>query len=100
MMACGPRRIATCTLKTLKEKLLEKNIDVSMRTVLSLRPFFITFATEKEMALCLCKIYLNARLLFEHLMCQAKKNKNMTTESITEFFMFNCQCLKSESRYF
>ena len=24
----------------------------------------------------------------------------MTTESITEFFMFNCQCLKSESGYF
>ena len=100
MMVCGPRRIATCTLKTLKEKLLEKNIGVSIGTVLSLRPFFITFATEKEMVLCLYKICLNARLLFEPLMCQAKKDKNITTESITEFFMFNCQCLKSESGYF
>ena len=100
MMVCGPRRIATCTLKTLKEKFLEKNIGVSMVTVLSLRPFFITFATEKRMALCLCNICLNAWLLFEPLMCQAKKDKNMTIEYITEFFIFNCQCLKSESRYF
>ena len=100
MMVCGPRRIASSTQKTLKEKLLEKNIGVSMGTVLSLRPFFITFVTEKQMALCLCKICLNARLLFEPLMCQAKKDKNMTTESITEFFAFNCQCLKSETGYF
>ena len=99
-MVCGPRRIATFTLKTLKEKFIEKNIGVSMGTVLSLRPFSTTFATKKEMALCLCKICLNTRPLFEPLMCQAKKDKNMTTESITEFFMFNCQCLKSESGYF
>ena len=100
MMVCGPRMIATCTLETLKEKLQEKNIGVSMGTILSLRPFFITLAIEKEMVLCLCKICLNAWLLFKPLMCQAKKDKNMTTDSITKFFIFNCQCLKSESGYF
>ena len=60
MMVCGPRRMVTCTLKTSKEKPLEKNIGVSIGTVLSLRPFFITFATETEMALCLYKICLKA----------------------------------------
>ena len=43
----------------MKEKLAENNIDVSFGTILSLRQFFITFATEEEMALCLCKISLN-----------------------------------------
>ena len=42
-----------CALKLMKEKLSENNIDISFGTILSLRPFFITFATEKEMALCL-----------------------------------------------
>ena len=99
-MVSGPRRIAACTLKTMKKKLLEKNIGVSVGTVLSLRPFFITFAIEKEMVLCLCKICFNAWFVFEPLMCQAKKDKNMTTESITEFLMFNCQCLKPERECF
>ena len=73
VIIAGPRRIATCTLKAIKEKLSENNIDVSFGTILSLRPFFITFATEKEMALCLCKIFLNARP-------QAKKDQNVVTD--------------------
>ena len=62
-----------CALKLMKEKLSENNIDISFGTILSLRPFFITFATEKEMALCVGKICLDVRLLFDSLVAQAKK---------------------------
>ena len=84
----------------MKEKLSENNTDISFGTILSLRPFFITFATEKDMALCVCKICLNVRLLFDPLVAQAKKNKNFVTDSITKFFMHNCKCHKSENGYY
>ena len=86
-------------LKLRKEKLSENNNDISFGTILSLRPFFITFATEKEMALCLCKICLNARLLFDPLVAQAKKDQNDVTDSITKFFMHNCKCPILENGY-
>ena len=76
----------------MKEKLSENNIDIRFGTVSSLRPFFITFATEKEMALCLCKICLNVRLLFDPLVAQAKKDQNDVNDSITKLFMHNCKC--------
>ena len=49
------------------------------------------------MALCLCKICLNARLLFDPLVAQAKKDQNDVTDSITKIFMHNCKCPKSEN---
>ena len=52
------------------------------------------------MALCLCKIYLNARLLFDPLVAQAKKAQNDVTDPITKLFMHNCKCPKSENGYY
>ena len=93
-------RISTCTLKLMKEKLSENNNDVSFGRILSLRPFFITFATEKIIALCLCKICFNARLLFDPLVAQAIKDQNDVSDSITKFFMHNYKCPKSENGYY
>ena len=93
-------RISTCTLKLMKEKLSENNNDVSFGRILSLRPFFITFATEKIIALCLCKICFNARLLFDPLVAQAIKDQNDVSDSITNFFMHNYKCPKSENGYY
>ena len=99
-MVSVSRKVATCTISTIQDKLSKEEINVSVGTTLSLRPFFISFATEKEMALCLCKICLNAKLLFEPLIMQAKKDQYDVTESISEFFMYNCNCPKSENGYY
>ena len=69
----------------------------SYSTVTLLRPFFVTHATEKEIALCLCKLCLNTRLLFEPLMTQAKKDNDKT---IAEFFMSSCECPRTANGYY
>ena len=94
------RRICTSTVRTIQQKLSEKNIDVSIGSVLNLRPFFITYASEKEMSLCMCKLCLNARLMFDPLMAKAKKDGDETFESITHFFSNEVQCPKSVNGYF
>ena len=65
-----------------------------------MQPFFVTHATEKEIALCLCKLCLNTWLLFEPLMVQPKKDNDKTTDSITEFFMDSCDCPKTSNGYY
>ena len=77
-----------------KNSTSENSIGIGFGTILSLRLFLITFATQKEMALHLFKIWLNARLLFYLLVAQAKKDKNDVTDSISKFFMHNCKCPK------
>ena len=47
------------------EKAFGKGLAVSLGKVLSLWPFLITYPTEKKISSCLCKMCLNARLLFE-----------------------------------
>ena len=78
--------VSTCTNNAIRNKLMEKGITVSYGTVLALKPFFVTAATEKEIALCLCKLCLNTRMLFEPLMTQAKKDGDNEYKSITDFF--------------
>ena len=51
----------------------------------SLHPFFISYATDKEMALCMCKICLNARLLDNVLMVQAKTDGDDSNNLIAHF---------------
>ena len=80
--------VLTCTVRTIQKKLLEKGLAISLGKVLSLWPFFITYPTEKEVSLCLCKMCLNAGLLFEPIKAQAKKDGNVCPDSITEYFVF------------
>ena len=92
--------LATLTVRAIQEKLRFNNIDVSIGTVISLKPFFVNYATEKEMALCLCKICLNTRLLFEAVMKERKKQCGLPFSSISKFFMTDCECEQSLNGYF
>ena len=79
--------IATLTVHAIQEKLRFNNIDVSIGTIISLKPFFVNYAAEKEMALCLCKICLNTRLLFKAVMKEEKKQGGVPFSSISKFLM-------------
>ena len=80
------RRVATCTVRAMKAKLESENCKISYSCVLFLKPFFITYPTDKELALCLCQLCLNTRLLLETLVAQGKKGGDSVPESVTEFF--------------
>ena len=74
--------IFTSTVRSLHHKLAEKGINVSIGSVLNSKPFFITYASAKEMAPCLCKICLNTKFLFGPLMSRAKKDGDEAFDSI------------------
>ena len=50
------RMVITYTVRSILQQLTEQSVAASYSAVLFLHPFFITFATEKEIALCLCKL--------------------------------------------
>jgi len=79
------RRVITCTVRGLQQKLKEKfRIEV-------LKPFYLTCATEKEIILCMCKLCLNTRLLFN----AVKTDIDDESSSISSFFMSHSTCSKS-----
>ena len=80
------RMILTATIRELQDKLLKNDISVSIGSILSLKPFFITYATEKEIALCLCKLCLNAKMMYDALISKAKKEGDTMPASISEFY--------------
>ena len=93
--------VITTIVKVLQEKLVEKGIDVSMGKIVSLRPFFITYPTNKEIALCLCKMCLNARMMYEVLVKQAEEDGDeVDPTSLTNFFISSCTCPKSPNGYY
>ena len=96
------RRVLTCTVRSIHEKFEEKGIKTSIGKVFSLNPFFLKYATDKEMALCLCKLCLNVKMLSEPLLNQAKRDNDTipSNSSISEVFMFNCKCDKGENGYY
>ena len=59
--------LATCTIRSFIERLSNEDIAVSYGTVISMWSLFVTYATEKEIALCLCKLCLNTRLWLKNL---------------------------------
>ena len=65
--------VATCTVRSILQQVSQQCITVSYGIALSLCPLFIPFSAEKEIELCLCKVSLNTRMLFEPLMVQAKR---------------------------
>ena len=48
--------VITCTVRSILQQLTEQGVTASYGAVLSLHPFFMTFTTEKEIALHLCKL--------------------------------------------
>ena len=83
-----------CTVRALSEKLKDDGISESLSKVLNLRPFFVTYPSDKEISLCLCKLCLNVKLLFESLKGQTKKDNEELGNSISEFLMDSCSCNK------
>ena len=75
--------ILTAIIRELQDKLLKNDINVSIGKILSLKPFFILYATEKEMALrlwCFCKLCFNAKM-----MCNASKKEGDTMPASISF---------------
>ena len=58
------RMVVTCPVRSIQRKVAEKDYTVSLGKVLSLRLIFVTYPTEKELSLCICKLCLNSKLLF------------------------------------
>ena len=54
---------------------------------MALIPFFINYATEREVTLCLCKLCPNTRLLFDSIMSEERKLSGEIFKSVTEFFI-------------
>ena len=94
------RMIVMSTVRSIKMKLVDKDIQVSYGSILNLRPFFVTYATEKELSLCMCKLCLNVRLLFEPQMARAKKEGDEPFDSVSLFLMHECICSKPENGYY
>ena len=60
------RMIFTSTVRGIQKKLADKGLNVSIGSIMKFKTFFITYATEKEMALCLCKICINVKFFLNH----------------------------------
>ena len=65
--------ILAATIRELQDKLLKNDINVYIGKMASIKPFFIMYATEKEMTLCICKLCLNAKMIYDALTSKAKK---------------------------
>ena len=86
--------VLTGTVHDIQKKLFDKGHSVSLGKVVGLKPFFITYPTDKEVALFLCKLCLNVRSIMEPLMKKAKENGDDVFESSSKFFMSSLDCDK------
>ena len=77
--------IVTETVCSIHKSLLDKGFNVSLGSVLNLKPFFVTYGSENEMSLCLCKLCLNTKFLFDALMSNAKKDDDESHTSTLHF---------------
>ena len=94
------RRILTITLRSLQKKILEKmGEEISLGTIFHYKPFFISYATEKEKILCMCILCLNIREQFDSLMkyIRTLDRSHPVFTSITSYFMQGCNCEWGES---
>ena len=89
-----PRMLTTMTVSMMQaniEKKLGKS--VSRGSIYALKPFFCVEPTDREKSLCLCKICLNTRQIFDAVGGCCKKNTAANFPvSISEYFMANCKC--------
>ena len=99
-MLSGNKTGVTYTIRTLHTKLKDTGINLPLGKILSLCPFFITYATDKEISLCMCKVCLNKRPLHNVLLVQDKTDEDDSNKSITHFFMQRCDCPKSCNVYY
>ena len=93
------RRVSTTTIRNLQTKLQAFNIDVSYGAILSLRPFFVVNATEREMMMCMCLLCLNLCSVFNALMEHHKENDTPVSTSVSGFLMGSSECEKDKNGY-
>ena len=94
------RKVMTCTIRKLQVKFFEKyNMNISIGTIFNLKPFFISFPTEKEKILCMCKLCLNLHIKFDCIMEHTKNENGKVFTFMSNFYMDNCTCNKSELWY-
>ena len=92
--------ISTCTVRKLQIKLEQKhNVKLSIGAIMKIKPFYVTYATEKEVVLCMRKDCLNMRMKFDVLMSYSKTKNGPLVTSISEYLMGNCGCKKKENGY-
>ena len=84
------RHVATCTIRKLQSHLKEK-FDVSSGTVVKMKPFYITYASERETILCMYMTCLNSRVLYNVLMEHKKQNNGKVFSSISGVFIVVAQ---------
>ena len=84
----------------MQEQVKAKGLSVSLGKIMSLKRFFVTYPTEKEISLCLCKLCLNACTLFEPLQAKAKRDGGSIEDSISNFFFPSCLCPKSINGFY
>lgn len=91
------RKVMTCTIRKIQVKLFEKySMNVSIGKIFNLKPFFMSFPTEKEKKLCMCKLCLNLRMKFHCIMEQTKNQNGNVFTSMSNFYVDVCTCNKSE----
>ena len=83
----------------MKNVFLKYNNKVSRGSVENYRPFFVGNATDREIALCQCKCCLNLRKMFEAMNDVLKDQGKMYYDSISYYFMANCNCPKTPILY-
>ena len=94
------KRILTCTLNDIRKKVVEKFMrSISIGTISIYKPFFITFAPEREMILCMCILSLNIREVFDSLTTYFEAISAEFFTSVSQYMMENCDCDLAENGY-
>ena len=95
LLVTAEKHIATCSTKKIMKNIFSKfHIKVSKGSVQNYKPFFVGTTSEREKALCLCKLCLNLRYIFTALMNILKDEGKAYYDSISEYFMENSDCPK------
>ena len=88
-------RVATCTIRKLRSKIMsEKGVNISIDLLSYLKPFYITNPTDKEKLMYMCKLCLNFCLKFNALMTHSKKFNGPQFDSISSYYMSSSSVLK------
>lgn len=95
------RRITTMTFQMMKARMEKQHgFKVSIGMLAKCKPFFCQPPTEKEKSLCLCKICLNARQLFDALKSYCRGEGIELGVSMSDYFLDDCSCDKPDIGYY
>ena len=96
----APRRIATVTVRMLKEIMdIKYGKKISYGIIINLRPSFVGTPSEREKLECLCGICMNCRNLFDALMKYVSSKEMECFQSITQYFIDGKNCVVARNGY-